>query len=47
MGKPKVKQMKKTLTLKEKVDIIKYKDKSGCGSWGLAEKFLFGLKKPR
>ena len=32
MGKPKAQQTKKTLTLKEKVNIIKYKDKSGCGS---------------
>ena len=47
MGKPKVQQMKKTLTLKEKVDVIKYKDKSGCGSRSLAEKFFVGLKKPR
>ena len=43
MGKPTVQQMKKTLTLKEKVDIIKYKDKSGCGSRSLAEKFFFGI----
>ena len=43
MGKPTVQQMKKTLTLKEKVDIIKYKDKSGCGSRSLAEKFLIGI----
>ena len=47
MRKPKVQHMKKTLTLKEKVDVIKYEDKSGCGSWGLAEKFFVGLKKPR
>ena len=47
MGKPKLQQMKKTLTLKEKVDVIKYKDKSGCGSRSLAEKFYIGLKKPR
>ena len=40
MGKPKAQQTKKTLTLKEKVDIIKYKDKSGCGSRRLAEKFF-------
>ena len=39
--------MKKTLTLKEKVDTIKYKDKSGCGSRSLAEKFFVGLKKLR
>ena len=39
MGKPKGQQTKKTLTLKEKVDVIKYKDKSGCGSRRLAEKF--------
>ena len=43
MGKPTVQQMKKTLTLKEKVDIIKYKDKSGCGSRSLAEKFFIGI----
>ena len=42
MGKPKAQQMKKTLTLKEKVDVIKYKDKSGCGSRSSAEKFLAG-----
>ena len=42
MGKPKVQQTKKTLTLKEKVDVIKYKDKSGCGSWSLAEKIFVG-----
>ena len=42
MGKPKAQQMKKTLTLKEKVDVIKYKDKSGCGSRSSAEKFFFG-----
>ena len=34
--------MKKTLTLKEKIDIMKYKDKSGCGSQSLAEKFFIG-----
>ena len=28
MGKPKWQQTKKTLTLKEKVDVIKYKDKT-------------------
>ena len=33
-------QTKKTLTLKEKVDVIKYKNKSGCGSPSLAEKFF-------
>ena len=43
MGKPTVQQMKNTLTLKEKVDIIKYKDKSGCGSRSLAEKFFIGI----
>ena len=32
MGKPKAQQTKKTLTLKEKVCVIKYKDKSGSGS---------------
>ena len=42
MGKPKAQHRKKTLTLKEKVDVIKYKDKSGCGSWSLAEKFFVG-----
>ena len=42
MGKPKAQQTKKTLTLKEKVDVIKYKDKSGCGSRSSAEKFLAG-----
>ena len=31
---------KKTLMLKEKVDIIKYKNKSGCGNPSLAEKFF-------
>ena len=36
MGKPKAQQTKKSLTLKEKVDIIKFKDKSGCESWSLA-----------
>ena len=40
MGKPKAQQTKKTLTLKEKVDVIKYKEKSGCGSGSLAEKFF-------
>ena len=40
MGKPKVQQTKKTLTLKEKVDVIKYKDKSGCGSRSSTEKFF-------
>ena len=40
MGKPKAQQMKKSLTLKEKVDVIKYKDKSGRQS--LAEKFFVG-----
>ena len=34
--------MKKTLRLKEKIDIMKYKDKSGCGSQSLAEKFFIG-----
>ena len=34
--------MKKTWTLKENVDVIKYKDKSVCGSWSLAEKFFIG-----
>ena len=33
-------QTKKTLTLKEKVDASKCKDKSGCGSQILAEKFF-------
>ena len=47
MGKPKAQQMKKTLTLKEKVDDIRHKDKSGGGSRSLAEKFFVGLKKPR
>ena len=47
MGKPKTQQMKKTLTLKEKVGVIKYKDKSECGSRSLAEKFFVGLKKTR
>ena len=42
MGKPKAQQTKKTLTLKEKVDVIKYKDKSVCGSRSLAEKFVVG-----
>ena len=42
MGKPKAQHRKKTLTLKEKVDVIKYKDKSGCGSRSSAEKFFFG-----
>ena len=42
MGKPKVQQTKKTLTLKEKVDVIKYKDKSGCERWSLVEKFFVG-----
>ena len=42
MGKPKAQQTKKTLTLKEKVGVIKYKDKSGCGSRSLAEKFFVG-----
>ena len=42
MGKPKAQQTKKTLTLKEQVDVIKYKDKSGCGSLSLAEKFFVG-----
>ena len=42
MGKPKAQHRKKTLTLKEKVDVIKYKDKSGCGSRSLAEKFFIG-----
>ena len=40
MGKPKAQQMKKSLTLKEKVDVIKHKDKSGRQS--LAEKFFVG-----
>ena len=40
MRKPKAQQTKKTLMLKEIVDVIKYKDKSGCGSWSLAEKFF-------
>ena len=31
---------KKTLMLKEKVDVIKYKNKSGCGNPNLAEKFF-------
>ena len=47
MGKPKAQHRKKTLTLKEKVDVIKYKDKSGCGSRSLAENLFLGLKKPR
>ena len=42
MGKPKAQQTKKTLTLKEKFDVIRYKDKSGCGSRSLAEKFFVG-----
>ena len=45
MGKPKAQHRKKTLTLKEKVDVIKYKDKSGCGSRSLAEKFVGKTKK--
>ena len=44
-GGPKAQQTKKTLTLKEKVDVIKYKDKSGCGSRSLAEKFVGKTKK--
>ena len=40
MGKPKVQQRKKTLMLKEKVKIIKHKDKSEYESQGLAEKFF-------
>ena len=40
MGKPKAQQMKKSLTLKGKVDVIKDKDKSGRQS--LAEKFFVG-----
>ena len=40
MGKPKAQQTKKSLTLKEKVDVIKYRDKSGCGSRSLAGKFF-------
>ena len=40
MGKPKAQQTKKTLMLQEKVDVIKYQDKLGCGSWSLAEKFF-------
>ena len=53
MGKPKAQQTNNS-TLKEKVDIIKYKDKSGCRIQSLAEKFLVRktqilsvLKKPR
>ena len=42
IGKPKAQQTKKTLTLKEKVDLIKCKDKSGCGSRSLVEKFFVG-----
>ena len=42
MGKPKAQQTRKTLTLKEQVDVIKYKDKSGCGSLSLAEKVFVG-----
>ena len=40
MGKPKAQQTKKTLTLKEKADVIKYKDKSEWESRSLAEKFV-------
>ena len=42
MGQSKAQQAKKTLTLKAKVNVIKYKDKSGCGSRSLAEKFFVG-----
>ena len=42
MGKPKANQMRKTLTLQEKAEVIKYKDKLGCGIKNLAEKFLVG-----
>ena len=42
MGQSKAQQTKKTLTLKAKVNVIKYKDKSGCGSRSLAEKFFVG-----
>ena len=42
MGKTKAQQTKKTLTLKERVNVIKYKDKSECGSRSLAEKFFVG-----
>ena len=42
MEKPKAQQTKKTLTLKEKVDGIKYKGESGCGSRSFAEKFFVG-----
>ena len=42
MGKTKAQQTKKTLTLKEKVDVIKYQDKAGCESRRLAEEFFFG-----
>ena len=42
MGKTKAQQTKKTLALKEKVDVIKQRDKSGCGSRSLAEKFIVG-----
>ena len=42
MGKPKAQQTKKTVTLKEKADVPKHKDKSGCGSRRLAEKFFVG-----
>ena len=40
MGKPKAQQTKKTLTLKGQVDVIKYKDKSGCGRSELSRKVL-------
>ena len=42
MGKPKAQQLKKTLTFKGKVDVIKYKDKSGWEGQSLAEKFFVG-----
>ena len=41
MGKN-AQQTKKTLTLKEKVDVIEYEDKSGCGSRSLEENFFVG-----
>ena len=54
MGKPKLQQTKKTLTLKEKVDVIKYKDKIRVWRLKLSRKVLrwknsdtYYLKKPR
>ena len=41
MGKN-AQQTKKTSTLKEKVDVIEYEDKSGCGSRSLEENFFVG-----